>query len=100
VRKYYSAHNHYATDTSLGFANTWYVIAWSSTAARAACLNSCDDWASRKIRRDQIRKYTKEVKPFSGEGYRLDDSVEYSENPSNGMLGCVVVSANTNWPLI
>jgi hypothetical protein len=75
---FYSAGNCYATETDIGFANTWYIYAFDSKANRDAYVESAADRATRAVKRAEIGKYLGPVKPFSGRGY-IVDTYQYSD---------------------
>jgi hypothetical protein len=54
---YYAACNHYATDTSVGFANTWYIRSFETKAKRNDFVSSAEDMATRAIKRREIKLY-------------------------------------------
>lgn len=62
----YAANNSYGNETSTGFANTWYVLAFDSAAHRDAYIDASKSLAARPISRSQIRQYVEAPKPFSG----------------------------------
>lgn len=68
---FYAAVNNYASETSIGFANTWGVIAFESRAARDAYVAKATDLATRPILRSEIRRYIGEPKKFSGTRYMI-----------------------------
>jgi hypothetical protein len=68
---YYAAINQYSNETSIGFSNTWGVLAFESKEARDRYVNNVRDLATRSITRKQIKDYVSEVKPFSGERYMI-----------------------------
>ncbi len=88
--RYYSAHNLWANETSIGFANTWYILAWESRKARDAHVKErCRDPASRAIKRDDIGKYIHRPKASSGMRWSVVDC-PYALYP--GCLGRVLVT--------
>lgn len=54
---FYAAKNHYASPTSVGFFNTWYVIGFANRACRDAHVSNSVDMATRPIKANQIKKY-------------------------------------------
>lgn len=92
--KYYSAHNHYASDCSIGFANTWHVFVWESRKARDTYLAGCQDLASRPIKKREIGKYLRQPRPFTWEAYRLDPTAAWGDDAPAGLLGHVEVTAD------
>ena len=54
---YYAACNHYATDASVGFANTWYVLSFETKSELDAFVSSAEDMATRAIKRREIKLY-------------------------------------------
>lgn len=54
---YYAADNFYASPTTVGFANTWFVSGFATRAARDAYVADSDGMAARAITRRELRKY-------------------------------------------
>lgn len=54
---FYVAENHYSSETSIGFANTWYVVGFATRAARDAHVAQAKDMATRAIKAAEIRLY-------------------------------------------
>lgn len=100
---YYAATNSYADDFSVGFSNTWNVMAFDSKAARDAFVASRTDAATRAIPKREVTKYASNwnnlkneynrPKPFSCEYWGIvDDLLEYSPHGApDGYLGTVEV---------
>lgn len=63
---YYAANNQYATDTSVGFGNTWYVLAFVDKKSRDQYVKDAKGLAVCAINRKDIPGYIKAPKPFSG----------------------------------
>jgi hypothetical protein len=95
---WYSAHNHYASETDVGFANTWFVYAWETKKARDKHVEKCRDMASRAIRKKEIGHYLGAVQPFSGEGYRLQPEQD-REQRQKGLLGTITIT-NSEYDLV
>jgi hypothetical protein len=56
-KRYFAADNTYASDTSTGFANTWYVLAFNSRAARDEWVEQENaPWFRRSIARCSVLK--------------------------------------------
>jgi hypothetical protein len=91
---YYSAHNSYASDTDLGFSNTWEVWGWDSKKSRDAYLTQCRDLASRGIKKKEIGRYLPDPRPFSGEAFRLNPMDSYNDDMPAGFLGKVETSSD------
>lgn len=54
---YYAAKNHYSTETSVGFSNTWYVLGFAKRAMRDAHVKAATDMATRAIKAKEITTY-------------------------------------------
>ena len=54
---YYAAINSYATDTSVGFCNTWSAIGFATKAARDAYVHCATDLATKAILASELRQY-------------------------------------------
>lgn len=92
---YYAAFNQYGTESSVGFANTWRVVAFDSKNARDSWVEQRGrkDISARAIKRAEIGRYLDgPPKPFSGDAYcwemshkqPLDDDVP-------GYAGSIVI---------
>ena len=94
MKRYYSAHNVYANESSMGFSNTWDVKVWSSKMARDSHVYGCQDMASRAIPRSKVAEYAHDIAygPFQGRAYRIEDL----GHPGDGYLGTVVLSSDDN----
>ncbi len=68
---YYAAINGYASDSDVGFANTWGILAFETRTARDDYVNQAPDLATRAIKRAEISRYIGSPKPFSGQRYML-----------------------------
>lgn len=90
MRRYFSAHNYYASTTDVGFANMWYVLVWESRKARDEHLKTRNDLASHAIPKSEIGKYVEHPAPFSGERWVLHDT-DPSASDYPGCLGKVIV---------
>ncbi len=91
---FYAADNQYSTPTSVGFSNTWSVLAFESKTARDAWVKMDDGLAARAIKRTEIAKYLdREPKPFTGECYALTRPywTEDDCTPS-GLIGYISVA--------
>ena len=71
---HYTADNLYGSTTSVGFSNTWRVLAFADKASRDAHVskNSPSDRSLRAIKRADISRYLDSPRPFSGEAVCLD----------------------------
>lgn len=54
---FYAAINSYATETSVGFANTWGVIGFATKAQRDEYVAEAEDLATKGIKAGEIRNY-------------------------------------------
>jgi hypothetical protein len=54
---YYAAFNSHATETSIGFANTWGVIGFATKAMRDAYVKRTNDLATKAITAKEVGKY-------------------------------------------
>ncbi len=57
MKNYYAADNRYGNETSVGFANTWYVIAFPSKDKRDAFVKKSWRVSTRAIRASEVRRY-------------------------------------------
>lgn len=89
-KRYYAANNQYATEWSIGFANTWMVYVFADMASRDKYVNDSSSMAARAIKRSEIGKYIDRPKPFSGKCWQI--AVDPC-NPTPGLIGQVV----TDW---
>ncbi len=62
----FAANNTYATETSTGFANTWYVLAFEDQESRDAYVAKAHGLAVKAITKSEISRYVAAPKPFSG----------------------------------
>lgn len=62
----FAANNRYATDTSTGFANTWYVLAFEDQLSRDEYVRRAQGLAVKAIAKAEISRYVPAPKPFSG----------------------------------
>jgi hypothetical protein len=89
---FYAADNVYSTPTSVGFANTWQVLAFQDRATRDAWVRNDEGLAARAIKRNEIRKYLHEVpKPLTGQMYALVAPTIDEGNP-DGLIGYIQVA--------
>jgi len=58
TRRAYAAWNGYASETSIGFGNTWSAYVFDSAAQRDAWLSAQTDMASMKCTRARALKHT------------------------------------------
>lgn len=54
---FYAAVNSYATETSMGFANTWGVLGFATSQMRDAYVQSAKDMATKAITSKEVRTY-------------------------------------------
>lgn len=54
---FYAAVNGYATESSIGFSNTWSVIGFATRTMRNAYVYRATDLATKAIKADQVRDY-------------------------------------------
>lgn len=54
---FYAAVNSYATETSIGFANTWGVLGFATRQMRDAYVRQANDLATRSITSKEISAY-------------------------------------------
>lgn len=81
---YYAANNHYGSPTDVGFANTWYVLAFETKAERDAYVENSTSRAARAIYRHEVTSYATnwhmtrneyiKPRPFSGEYWGIDET--------------------------
>jgi len=57
LNMFYLAKNYYSTPTSIGFANTWYVVGFPTRAARDAHVLKCPNLATQAIKANDLRKF-------------------------------------------
>lgn len=94
---FYAADNHYSTDTDIGFANTWFVLAFDTKEHRDAWVREANGQAARAITRKQIPKYLSDTpKPFTKECYALMNGFIDDDRIPEGFLGYIDVSYPDN----
>lgn len=54
---YYAAINSYATETSVGFANTWGVVRFADRASRDEYVEEATDLATKAILAKEVKNY-------------------------------------------
>lgn len=91
----FAANNSYATDTSTGFSNTWFVLAFADQQSRDHYVSQAQGLAVKAIAKADIRRYVKAPKPFTGE--RRAVGLAASEWP--GLIGevCVCTPNDANY---
>jgi len=57
MRHYYAADNYYGSETSVGFANTWYVLAFRSKKERDDYVSASHNLSARAIKSSEVKKY-------------------------------------------
>lgn len=62
----FAANNTYSNETSTGFANTWYVLAFEDAASRDAYVANAKGLAVKAMAKTDISRYVPAPKPFSG----------------------------------
>lgn len=87
---YYAADNLYGSDTSVGFVNTWRVLAFTDKESRDAFVEQ-GDMSTRAIKRRDISRYIDNVKPFSGQAVCLDTYAN-STLDIDGLIGMICVT--------
>ena len=100
---FYAATNSYASSVSMGFDNTWSVLAFNSKKSRDAFVDNASDMATKAIKRDRATYYatnycvssnkTNAPRPFSGEHWAIMDlNVNY--DGVEGYVGEVVCASS------
>lgn len=91
----FAANNRYATNTSTGFANTWYVLAFEDQQSRDAYVSHAQGLAVKAIAKAEISRYVPAPKPFTVA--RRAIGLAASEWP--GLIGevCVCVQSDANY---
>lgn len=88
---FYAAINRYATEYSVGFFNTWGVIAFESKSHRDDFVKSATDLATRAITKKEVPSFiTRKPRPFSRECYVIVDE-SFDLYKIAGYVGTVVV---------
>ena len=95
-RNYFAADNTHGSRSSVGFANTWYVLVFDSKSARDDYVAGSDNISARKIKRREVTHYaenyspsanrTNAPTPFSGEFWGI---VPDSDLHIPGLIGTV-----------
>lgn len=92
MRLYYAADNTYSTSVSSGFANTWYVLAFSSRAFRDEYVASSPRLATRDVTKREALRYLPTDSapvPFSGQFRAIVESWEWENEAIPGCVGSV-----------
>lgn len=72
MRRYYAANNYYGSPTATGFANTWFVLAFSTRVARDHYVQESGALPCRAIRREEVSRYVmRRPEPFTRQRYAL-----------------------------
>lgn len=71
---HYAATNQYASESDIGFANTWIVVAFHSRKARDSFVSEATDIATKAIKRREIGRYIARPKPFTGRYWAIDST--------------------------
>lgn len=79
-RYYFAVTNSYSTASSLGFSNTWKVLAFTNKTDRDNFVLSSNKLATKSIRKSEIGKYIEAPKPFSGQAFCICISAETSND--------------------
>ena len=88
MRHYYAATNDYADESSVGFANTWTVLAFANKRDRDRWVAAQTDLASRAIRKNDVKKYLDAPPPFSGLARVIDHGAAWcaAYRPAIGLV--------------
>jgi hypothetical protein len=89
---FYAATNLYASETSIGFANTWIVRVFETRSSRDAYVDAARDMATRAILKQDIRRYYDAPVPFTGQAYCIRPAWMDSLDDVPGLIGTVVVT--------
>ena len=91
----FAANNSYATDTSTGFYNTWYILAFEDQKSRDEYVAKAQGMAVKAIAKAEISRYVPAPKPFTGA--RRAIGLAASEWP--GLIGevCVCGQSDANY---
>lgn len=67
MKTYYVAENYYSTETSVGFANTWYVVAYQNKKDRDNRVKTSPYLATKAIKAADINMYCSksDIKKYS-----------------------------------
>jgi len=88
---FYAATNSYATESSIGFSNTWGAIAFESKSTRDDFVKSSTDLATRAITKKEVPGFiTRKPRPFTEESYVIVDE-RLGLDKIAGYVGAVVV---------
>ena len=85
-KTYFAATNAYATESSIGFTNTWNVYAFKTKQLRNEYVNDANDLSTRAIPKRSIGQYIEAAKPFSGQRRAIDDSDGMSPDTALGSV--------------
>lgn len=95
MKMYFAADNRYGNETGIGFANSWYVMAFASKETRDEFVSVSNSMAARPISADEVTRYASmnsdfsTPKPFSGEFWAIwDDRI----TELDGYIGTVVIA--------
>ena len=92
TKHYYVSYNHYGYTTSVGFTNTWDVLAFICKHDRDVFINtySAKNRSIQAICKKDIPKYHQAAKPFSGQRRALMMSVsfDYLAYPVYQVVNC------------
>jgi hypothetical protein len=89
----YAATNLYASETSIGFANTWIVRVFDSRSSRDAYVDAARDMATRAITKKEIGRYYDAPAPFTRQAYCIRPAWMDSLDDVPGLIGTVDVTA-------
>ena len=91
---HYAAINSFADEYSVGFENTWSVIAFHTKRDRDNYVAAAKDLATRAVPYHEVTQYvSRKPKPWTGEYYAI--VAPYLEEPGT-MAGFVEVADNYN----
>jgi len=96
MKKYYAAENHYGSDISHGFYNTWYIMAFDSKAHRDEWVESRNTLTAQPIKREHCTDWllTHDCEgphPFTRERWILDPWGYGTPEPPEGFVGTLTV---------
>jgi hypothetical protein len=89
---FYAATNSYATNTSIGFSNTWNVHVFATRIARDNFVRKATDVATRAITRKDISKYLeRKPRPFTSEAYVIANQQLFDAELIDGYIGRIEI---------
>jgi hypothetical protein len=99
MTKFYAASNNYSSESSIGFANTWFVMVFESKKSRDAYVASARNLAPRAIHKSDIAQYiSRAPKPFTSQfyGIRHESMMDSGKESPEGFIGYVEVCEEEN----